>query len=280
MVDTVTFRTTDGTRWGTGQNSDLSATQIDINFWTLHEAILGVQTDITSGGAGIDYFSVVGRNLFVTLTDHTVLGPYVLPVAQWNFRGPWEPITIYDVMDVVTENGATYLVIFAHTSQATFNAGANDGSGHDFYGLLLAQPQDELPAGGTVGQVLAKATGSPYNTEWTTLTRNLALYIEGKPTASELLLQYVCPEEMTLPLTLVGSIAIQGTETTAAVSYGLYKNGVAIGSVNFLPSPADATFTLTEPVQFNPGDVLTIVGPATPDANQANISITLVALLP
>lgn len=280
MVDTVTFRTTDPTRWGTGQNSNLSASQIDINMWVFYTAILALQDHAADAGREIDFFSIVGNNLYVTLMNHTLLGPYQLPVAQWNFRGPWAPATPYSVLDVVTFDGAVYLVIFQHTSGATFNPNANDGLGHNFYGLLLALPADELPPGGAVGQVLTKTTGSPFNTEWITPTRNLALYIEGKPQPGELLLQYAVPEEMTLPLSLVGSVAAEGIETLTVVSYDLFKNGASIGSINFAPSPTDETFSFPTAITFMPGDVLTLVAPATPDTQQSNISITLVALLP
>jgi len=275
-VSSITFRTTDFTKWGAGQGSNLTNVQVDDNFWFLYELIVALQEEGSGGDGGIASFSVVGASLFVTLTSGAVLGPYPLPVAQWNPRGAWAPTTAYAIQDVVSNGGALYLVIFPHTSGATFNANANDGAGHNFYALLLAEPSAILPAGGAALAVLAKHSATDFDTEWLTLTRNLTLFVAGQPGANELLLYYVAPEAFTLPAGLTNSRAGSTTAAAAAVSYGLFKNGVAIGSVNFAPT----TFTFTAAVSFAPGDVLTIVGPTVPDAAQANIGIVLVATLP
>jgi len=265
--------------WGGGQGSDLAAAQIDENFWELESAILVLQEN-ASNSAGIDYFVVEGNQLFVHLTDHVVIGPYTLPTAQWDFRGGWLPLTTYADFDVVTNDGSVYLVIWPHTSTATFNPNANDGMGHNYYGLLLSQPADELPAGGTVGQVLTKSTGSPYATEWVSPTRDLSLYIEGAAESSELVLQYLVAQEMTFPIGMDGSLAFAGTPPTTDQAYELYQNGVFIGSVNFTPSPDEVTFTFAAAVTFMPGDILTMIAPVHADAHMTNISFTFIATLP
>jgi hypothetical protein len=270
--------------WGGGQGSNLTAAQVDENFFDLFSAITALQDHSLTSENQIDYFATAGNQLYVHMMNHEVFGPYTLPTAQWNFRGPWTALTTYNFMDVFTANGAVYLVIFPptgtpYTSASTFSANANDGSGHNYYGLLLAQPEDELPTGGTVGQVLAMATGSPYNTEWSSLTRVFGLFVAGTPLSDELLLQYIIPEEMTFPSGLTGSEAYCGTEPTTDQVFNLYQNGVAIGSITFSPSPS-TNFTLTAAVTFNPGDKLTLVAPSSVDPHMANISITLVATLP
>ncbi len=148
MVDAVTFRTNDATRWGTGNGSDLSATQIDINFWVLLTAVQALQ-DGAAGQAGIDHFVILNTQLFVYLTNHVILGPYTLPTAQWTFRGPWTPSTQYQFFDVFTEGRAVYLVLFPHISNSLFNAGSSDLLGHNYYGLLLAAAPAELPQTGS-----------------------------------------------------------------------------------------------------------------------------------
>jgi hypothetical protein len=45
MVGSLTYRTDDLTRWGTGQGSDLDAPVIDLNFWTLFDAIRTLEGD-------------------------------------------------------------------------------------------------------------------------------------------------------------------------------------------------------------------------------------------
>src|ERR1035437_4863822 len=105
MVDSISYRTSDLTRWGTGNGSDLSAAQIDINFWVLHSLIVSLQ-DSQDAQAGIAYFTLTGTQLTVHLTNHVALGPYTLPMAQWNFRDAWQAFTAYNINDVFTEGGA------------------------------------------------------------------------------------------------------------------------------------------------------------------------------
>jgi hypothetical protein len=102
------------------------------------------------------------------MTDGTVQGPFQLPVRAWNFRGDWLPNTVYNVDDVVTANGGVYMVLVNHTSAATFDAGATDGSGNPLYGLLLVNPSNVLPPGGEIGQYLVKTDTPDYVVGWQT----------------------------------------------------------------------------------------------------------------
>src|ERR1035437_10059308 len=168
MVASLTYRTADGARWGGGQGSDLAAVTIDLNFWLCFSAIQALEDNIAVN-AGIDYINQPsGGNLFyVHLTNHAVLGPFVIPTAQWKERGAWATTTTYSPYDLVTNNGSLYLVLVAHTSGGgAFSPGATDGLGHNLYSLLLASPANSLPAGGSVGQKLVKSTSTPYVTEW------------------------------------------------------------------------------------------------------------------
>ncbi len=276
----IIFRSDDGTRWGTGQGSDLSAAQIDVNFWELYSAITALQ-DHSANGAFIDFFSVTGNNLYVHMTDHSVLGPYTLPVAQWNFVGPWQPETAYAVMDTFNgPDGGLYVVIYAHTSDTTFDAGANDGFGHQFYTPLIAPTESLMPAGGTVGQRLAKIDSTDYNAEWVDEPTSLAVFAGGTVSANEVLFRYVVTKNMTLLAGLPDTQAANATDTTVGTSFNILKNGASAGTIDFLASPAgsfDVTFTAD--VTLVPGDVVSITAPSSPDPHQTDISITLVAVL-
>src|ERR1035437_3688761 len=201
MTDIV-FRGNDSLRSVTSQMSDLSPDQIDMNFWFLYSAVLALQAEGPS--ADIDYFVVTGNQMFVHLTNHAVLGPYILPTAQWSFRNAWVPVTGYGVLDVISNNGSLYIVIWPHTSQATFSSTANDGAGHYYYSLLLSQPANMMPTGGTAHQRLVKVDSTDFNVAWASDYRQLALFIQGRPVPSELLLRYEVVEPMTLPAGLAG----------------------------------------------------------------------------
>lgn len=281
MVASLTYRTADSTRWGGGLGSDLSATQVDLNFWTLFSAVQALEDHQYSNGAGIDYINQpsAGNLFYIHLTNHAVLGPFTIPTAQWNPRGAWQPTTVYAAYDVVYENGSLYLITIPHTSGSTFSAFATDGLGHLLYNLLLQQPADELPAGGTPGQRLVKSTSSPYTTEWLSDNIRLGVFCEGFPQPSELLMQYLVTDHMTLPSGLTGTVIYQGIPSSTIVAYTLLKNGSAIGSIQFDISPQNAVVSFGSAISFVPGDILSLVAPTIPDAAQQNISFTFVAQL-
>lgn len=282
MVESLTYREDDDTRWGGGQGSDLDAIQVDINFWTLFSAIQAFE-DHQEVSAGIDFISqpIDGNVIFFHLTDHRVLGPFTLPTAEWTPRGEWLPLTPYAPFDVVSNNGSTYLVTVQHVSAATFNPFATDGDGHALYVLILASPANSLPVGGTGGQRLVKAVDSPdYTTEWRSDFVRMHIFVGGQPLPNELLLQYTVVDNMVMPLALTGSAVFEGVPAVAACSYGISLNGNPIGSIDFSGgSPEEISITFSTDVACQPGDVISLNGPGTPDINQANISFTLVALL-
>ena len=128
--------------WGTGQHSPLSSLQADTNFWTLVEDIAAINADL-SGGAVVSIASITQpsfNTMAITLTNGSISN-FTLPSGTWRFRGAWQPSTVYAVGDVVQNGISLYLVIFAHTSGSTFDPGANDGMGHNYYQLLLSIQQ-------------------------------------------------------------------------------------------------------------------------------------------
>lgn len=279
MPDNLTYRTDDLTRWGTGQGSNLDAPQIDLNFYILWAAVQALE-DHAQNVAQIASMHAIGDQFYVTLTDSSVIGPITIPTAQWHFRKDgWLPLTIYDANDVFNRNGATYLVNLDHTSQASFSPTATDGLGHDLYSLLLESPENMLPTGGTAGQRLVKSTGSPFATEWTSDFVRLATFVAGLPNPNELIWQYGVVDHMTFPEGLVGSVVYAATSNVTDVSWTIAKNGAAIGSIDFTTSPNEINVTFASDVACIPGDVITLHAPLVPDPAQADISITLVALL-
>jgi hypothetical protein len=161
---TQTYRTTDLTRWGVGKGSRLTATEADRNFWDIIQDILALQAlDV---GRGIDHFEVAGTQFYVHMSDLTVEGPFDLPVATFVDKGTWAPLTPYAPLDTFVINGGIYLVMFAHTSAASFDAGANDGMGHDYYKLMIQTPGNAIPTGGAIGQVIKKSAAPDFSVTW------------------------------------------------------------------------------------------------------------------
>jgi hypothetical protein len=286
MVDQITFRTNDNTRWGTGNGMDLTATQIDINFWVLYTAIVALQ-DHQANGAGISNFIVSGTTFSVQLTNHVVLGPFNLPVAAFNFRGPFQANAVYNVNDVFSANDITgasalFLVIFpVPNSGASFYQFSNDGHGHNYYTEMVAAPPPELPTDGNPGAFLQMTDlDSPGSVAWVNLTRNIAFYLETEPNPLEEIVRYTTPETITFPSGLTGSVGSSATAPTGDQQYEIYWNGANVGHIDFSVSPENVTFTFPHTITMEAGDVLTIVAPSVPDPHLTAIAVTLVGTLP
>jgi hypothetical protein len=165
------YVTTDGAGRWTGTGARLSAAQFDIDMYTLQAAINGLSLTPGVGVASISQ-PTAGTLLF-TMTDATTQGPFLLPVGQFNFRGVWAASTAYAVNDVFQQNSTLYAVVIAHTSGSTFDAGINDGAGHNYLKVMVTFPSGVLPAGGTTGQALTKVNGTDFNTQWSTLPNGI-----------------------------------------------------------------------------------------------------------
>jgi hypothetical protein len=232
-----TFRTSGP--WGIGNNQDLTPEQVDNNFW---QAIQDNQAKAVQG-VGIANIVVHGNQFTVVLTDHTLLGPYDIPMMTIQFKGEWAPNTQYYAGDIITSVGATYMVEINHVSNATFDAGANDGMGNDYYGVLLKSAAATLPSGGPAGWFLRKSTSADYAVHWTTAA-----------------------------ITEMTDVAIASPTNGDILSYesGHWQN---------LPAPPLALDNLTDVAITGPadGDVLTYNASATDWINKA-ISVALSGL--
>jgi hypothetical protein len=165
MVD-ITYVTAG--EWGPGQGTKLSAPQADDNMWALASAVVALQ-DHAGVGVGIASIEQINATQFmIYLTNGNGEGPFTLPTNPWNFTGPWLPDTPYLPNDVVTANGAVYLITLSFTSASAFSPSATDGDGHLLYNLLLSNPDTVLPAGGLTGYTLVKRSNANYDVAWGT----------------------------------------------------------------------------------------------------------------
>lgn len=146
------------------KGSPLTIAELDGNFTDLDgrlEVVEAGQTSVKS----IDEIVQVGNSLVVQYNDTSTDGPFTFEVLI-NYRGDWAASTTYAVNDLVRANGVIYLVVTAHTSDTTFDAGANNGSASDYYVPFLSMPELSIPVGGGTGYVLRKASDDDFDTEW------------------------------------------------------------------------------------------------------------------
>jgi hypothetical protein len=119
------------------KGSNLTPNEADGNFTYLNNLIAAVEDNITAG-RGIDDITYSGGIFTFHMSDSTLETVTIPPATfSWIPKGEWQPSTVYAVNDVVSYFGSLYLVIFAHTSQSTFDPAANDGFGHNYYALIL-----------------------------------------------------------------------------------------------------------------------------------------------
>jgi hypothetical protein len=129
----------------------------------------GAGRDKAAQGVGIAWVALIPEPA-IRLTAHGYLPPVgPLPTATFAFRGAWTASTPYLVNDTFSEGGSGYVALVQHTSAATFDPNATDGTAHNLYGLYFSS-LSSLPAGGETGAALVKTTSADYAVTWSVLT--------------------------------------------------------------------------------------------------------------
>src|SRR5579862_1705368 len=181
--------------------------------------------------------------------------------------------------------GAYGTPIGAHSSGSNFaRFGPNDPSlfRYRYPASFIGQTvYVKLPAFNDFGQALQDLSGlTPTSFA---LTGNGAVaapaYVSGSwagsPGSSQVIERYIFATPVTFPAGLTGSYGSAGVAATAAASFAIAKNGTNVGTMGFAVGASTATFAMTTATPFGGGDVLTIIGPAVPDATLANLAWTL-----
>lgn len=161
------FYVSDG-GWGTGLHRPLHDFEFDGNNWTIAQAIAALEAAIPSAAVGITSITPSGSALLVTYSDSTTqsvdISSAVEAVASINLIGPFAGLTVYHKFtDLFTANGALYQVIFDHTSAASFDPGANDGSGHNYYNKVLDFPATAVMTRAGSTFTFTTSDGNTYN---------------------------------------------------------------------------------------------------------------------
>lgn len=140
--------TSDYTGTGAGLAGRLTSSQADNNNWLIKQAVEALQT---ATGKTISSCSATGNQLTITYTDATT-DTITLPSATWTWRGEFAAVS-YSVNDLISNAGAIYLVLQAHTGIIPFDSGRQISSA-DVYQKIL-----DFPA--VPGYEISSATFSP-----------------------------------------------------------------------------------------------------------------------
>jgi len=110
--------------------------------------------------------------------------------------------------------------------------------------------------------------------EFVDTSYTLAFYQEAVMTNAQMVYKFIATVAFTLPQNLTGSQAKSEVASVGNVHFDIFKNGSDVGDIVFNTS-STGTFTLSADQSFAAGDILTIKGPATADANLAGVGVSL-----
>lgn len=102
---------------------------------------------------------------------------------------------------------------------------------------------------------------------------DIAFFVAGKPTASQVVLEFIAVRSVKLPKSLNGSLAKAGTASGASAAFDIQVNGSSKGTLTFATS-ATGTFSFTAAVTLAAGDVLTVIAPGSQDTTLADVRVT------
>lgn len=128
------------------------------------------------------------------------------------------------------------------------------------------------------GYKLIRVNSGQTALEYVQWTEWIKIFISGKPTASEIVFRMVMVDSVRFgdDFYLSRGNCETGPADSSGYEFAVQKNGVEIGQIHFASGATSATFTTDSGQEdFLAGDVLKVVGEATPDADFENIAITL-----
>jgi len=247
------YRTDDNAQWGAGLGRDLQPQEIDQNFYDVEKRLEVVEQNPVLPNE-IESISVDGNRMTITMADHAVFGPYVLPQAAFRFTGTFQPNHNYRLYDFLVANDGLYLVLHDFTSGDAFVFGA-DVQG-PFYQFVMPFPSNY----------------------------DIAFFFPGSPGlgiangAAMFAFRASARTPFYLPADLTSSSAGLAVAPTAALSFPIYRDATEIGTLDFAPGSTAGTFAFDAAIQFNAGNTLRVMRAAALDDTALDLSILFAAV--
>ncbi len=185
----------------------------------------------------------------ITMVDHTVFGPYILPQAALRFTGAFQPNHNYRLYDFLVANDGLYLVLHDFPSCDSFVFGA-DAQG-PFYQFVMP-----FPSGYDIGFFFPGTPGFG-------IADGAAMFAFRTSVRTPFY----------LPAGLNDSSAGLAVAPTADMSCAIYQDATQIGTLDFAPGVTAGTFTFDEPIQFNAGNTLRVMRPVAIDDTALDLSV-------
>lgn len=199
---------------------------------------------------------------------HVFAGPVTFRASLPGSRSSAGVASTGSVAFSIQKNGAEFgTITFAASATGAFAAASNtsfdDG---DVLTIIAPASQDT-----TLADVSIALSGG----EAGVADRfDLALFVQARPTDGELVSRHIFTEFVSFPAGLTDSYSTAVTASTGTAEFSLEKNGSEFGTVTFTSSATGVLAAASETV-FSPGDLLTVIAPASQDATLADVSLTL-----
>jgi len=103
---------------------------------------------------------------------------------------------------------------------------------------------------------------------------DITCFYPGVPAADAVLLRVPFAREVSFLANFSGGYAMASPAATGSTAFVIQKNGSSIGTATFGAGGTSASFS-TSAISFAAGDIISIVGSATPDTTLANICFVL-----
>jgi hypothetical protein len=221
--------------WGSGKGSNLTAAEMDTNFFHVSE-LIGNLEDNTTDPYSISGISVANGAMTVTTADGRSFGPFALTAVALSWQGAYQPGALYKAGNFFYVNGNVYLVLQAFIAATTF----------DNTTVLNGKP------------IAVCVGGQP-------VLSDLAFFCPGQ--SGGLVFQYVAARS----LTLQSVAAYLRIAPSADQVFTVGKNGVSVGS--FAIASGNSATSANINASLATGDVLTVSSPLSPSG--ADLSVTL-----
>lgn len=260
----IVYRTTGA--WGAGKGSDLTAAEVDGNFYDLDQRVVAIEVAAPAVDE-IASFQLVGSQLTIFTSEGGEFGPFTVPVAVFHWTDDWQTSHAYSELDLFRyipesqfDDGGVYMVLQDHTSDATtFDPNAELGGLPLYRELFFIPPHEPI---------------------------EFNFSVSGVPGTEQVLFERVTLKEFSVEDTEVGfENVIAHSGTMPATSQVLImrridpEGGSVIVASLTIDSSGVATIEVDDPYGsdafFSTGDLLQIATGVSVDASHADFSVTL-----
>jgi hypothetical protein len=261
--------------WGAGKGSDLTAAEVDQNFYDLEQAVETLAANPAQPVEIEDVTVTDGDQMTFQMSDASELGPVTLPSSKPTWRGDWLPDTAYVTGDLfraedpLTGTTGIYYVNRSFTSDLAFDPTLGTGIGGVLpYASFILPSHDKV----RIGWFWPGVPGAGLPFDRIISDDNMCMFA------------YLATDAFHLPIDFVGSIAKLRGPSGGGLTFGIAKNNVQFGLLTFTTGDPDGVFTFidSDPVamDFAVGDYVELWAPFEgDDATAYGLSVTLAGRL-